>query len=269
MAYNVAGFSELCATGIKKIYELDTASQQEYISLIATKIRKIDPKIIYKANGIFVPNSEYLLQYFGVEAMSPDYDLYNEDGTCIWHNYLVVPVRNVSNTIVGLAGFNPVKYLEAKESKDWSITYYSYSQRKIFNKGDYLFMLPDTYKKAINSYLIITDGFFDTLHLASYGYNAAALLGSAVSDTVYAMLRFVNRVILVSDNDDAGLQLEKKLKKHLNNVIVFQQNKTKDVDDILKTGDKEDYLKQLDTLINSELPIIKLYNSKISKMSLL
>ena len=59
---------------------------------------------------------------------------------------------------------------------------------------------------------ILTEGVFDYLALAGWGYPACAALGTQGMDKVAAALRGCSRVFLVFDNDDAGNKAAQELK---------------------------------------------------------
>ena len=88
---------------------------------------------------------------------------------------------------------------------------------------------------------------------------AAALLGSNVSEQVLAQLTFVDRIILAYDNDEAGLRLARFLTKKLNNVVCVKQKYTKDVDDLLKTSYKDNYLEMLNNVIQKKSNTMNLF----------
>lgn len=243
-------FSQVITKGLAKIHKTDQAAQDKFIEIICKDVRNMQPDIIHQANAFYVPNDQYMIYMFGDLITNTKYDCYKSDGTCRWLNNLVFPITNLAGIIVGLAGYNAHNYLQAKETGDKSLNYYGYSNKELFVKGNYLYCLDGVYKKALeDGYLVLTDGLFDCLSLSSYGYLAAALLGSNVSDQVLAQLTFIDKIILAHDNDEAGLHLASYLTKKLNNVICIKQKYTKDVDDVLKTSHRDDYLAILDSLI--------------------
>lgn len=253
----------IVSPGIERIYNEDFEAQKDYIEKICLDVRNIEPDIIYKAKGFFVPNDSYLIEYFGDNCILDGLGIYSTPETCLWLHNLVLPIFSVGKTIEGLAGFNPFRYLEAHETKNRGMNYYSYSSKEVFNKGDYLYMLPGTFEAAYEKgYLVITDGIFDTLSFAKEGFLSGALLGSFVSMTVLAQLRFIKTIILAVDNDKAGQGLYARLCKNLNNVILFSQDKYKDSDDIIKSKDKDRYLKGLQDIIYSSMPINKFLGFK-------
>lgn len=258
MLGNETSINNLMQAGIQKIYKDDYKSQKFYIDEICTSIRHIKSDIVFQFSGFFVPNQQYLLNYLGEDALRPNYGLYNANGICLWDNSLVFPVTNAVGKIVGLAGYNPFVHLEVKESKNYILNYYKYSTKDVFVKGDYLFCLQGTYRKALEeNYLIITDGIFDTLAFTAAGYLSAALLGSSVNNTLAAQLRFVDRIIVACDNDEAGEELFRKISSRHNGAVFLKQGKTKDADEILRTEDRENYLKALDECIKSKIPLSK------------
>ena len=246
-------FSQVIKKGIQKIREIDSKAQDEFINIICKDVRGMDSEIVHRANAFYVPNDDYMIVMFGEILKNSQYDCYLLDGTCRWLNNLVFPITDLAGNVVGLAGYNPHNYLQAKETGDKSLNYYGYSNKDLFIKGNYLYCLDGVYKKALaQGYLIITDGLFDCLSLSSYGYLAAALLGSNVNEQVLAQLTFIDRIILAHDNDEAGLRLARFLTKKLNNVVCVKQKYTKDVDDLLKTSYKDNYLTMLDNIIQKK-----------------
>ena len=248
------GYSELVEAGVERIYREDYKSQQHYITEICQSVRNMEPEILFKARAFFVPNEDYLKFFFAPEVTSNEYDFYNIYGECQWVGRLALPITNAVDKICGLAAFDAFRYLEAHEQNDWAMNYYYYSSKRIFDKGCYLYGLPGVYKEALNKgYLILTDGVFDAISFAKEGYLAMAALGSIVTDAMAAQLRFIDRVIVAVDNDDAGIAFYEKLHKVLNNVVLFTQNVTKDADDIIKSEYKMDYLRELDKCITNEI----------------
>ena len=66
-------------------------------------------------------------------------------------------------------------------------------------------------------WVIVAEGVFDYLTLASWGYPAVAALGTQGMDKVAAALRGCPRVFLAFDNDEAGNTAAECLKQLLGN----------------------------------------------------
>ena len=163
---------------------------------------------------------------------------------------------NVADKVMGFVSFNPIKYLEARETHDWSIYYYAYSSKNVFDKGNYLLMGEGAYDRALaESYLVVVDGVFDQISLAFEGINSAALLGSTLTPQILMLLRFIPNIIVLADNDDAGLLLYEHLKKQHHGVRLFKQNYGKDADDVLKSCHRDTYLEQLRNFIACGMPV--------------
>lgn len=247
-------FNKLMKDGIEKIYSEDMNSQRTYIENICKVVREMPSDIIYKAQGFFVPNDEYMIRYFTTSIKEPAYDCYHATGICYWHLHLVFPVYDVANEIVGLVGFNPINKLKAKEEGQWDLPAYRHSSKTLFNKSKYLFMLKDTFRKALeNGYIVLTDGVFDMLSFTQNNVISGALLGSYVSEELFAMLRLLDRVYVSIDNDEAGLKLYNQLNRSLSNVIVIKQNQFKDADDILKSKYRDKFLKEFFNNLNNPI----------------
>lgn len=247
-------FNRIIQTCIENIYSKDLEIQKGYLEIACNKVRSMDYKICLEAKAFFIPNNDYLLEYTIPEVLNDQYGIYNYEGICLWHSNIVFPIFDLGNSIVGLGGFNPVNYVKAHETHDWTITYYQYSKKSIFPKGRFMYMLPGIYNKALkDGYLIVVDGLFDAVHLSSYGFNAAALMGSSITDEIIMQLRFIKKVIIISDNDAAGLQFIRTLKTHLHNTVTIYQGETKDVDELLKTDRNPEILQAIKIAIASDI----------------
>lgn len=248
--------SAIAREGIERVYKEDYKSQLYYLQSICNDVRHIPVEAILAVNAIFIPNEDYIITYFGTEALDAKYNFYDKYGQCLWLNKLMLPITNVVNEIVGFVAFDPFRYLEMHETGNALLNYYSYSTKDVMKKGDYLFCTPGTYKKAYrDGYLVIADGVFDTLSVAYHGYNTAAMLGSVISDQLAAQLRLIDRVVVLMDNDEAGLALYEKIAKTHPNAIYLKQGKTKDADDIIKTRFRDEYFSALDKCINTEIAL--------------
>lgn len=264
-------FDQLVRSGIRNVYNHDMDSQKHFIDTICSSVRNMPSDIIYKAEGFFIPNGEYLMEYFGPEVRSEEFDFYNYEGECLWQNRLAMPLKDAVGTIKGLVGFDPFRYLEAHETGNWALGYYSYSTKRIFQKGSYFYCVEGTYKKALkDGYVIITDGLFDTLSFTAQGFNSMAALGSSVTHEMVVQLRFIDKVLIAVDNDDAGVEFYNKFCKYLNNVVFIGQSLFKDADDVIKSDYKDVYLQEIRKAINNDFyrPVqIATRNSfKINKM---
>lgn len=236
-------FNRIMQKGIKHIYTEMLNEQKVYIDAICKRVRNMDSSIIYKADGFFVPNQDFLRVVFGSEITNPDYDVYNKEGYTDWDNYLTFPIYNILNEIVGLVGFNPINKLKAQEEEFWSLSYYKHSSTKLMDKSKYIFMLKGTFHKALEEgYIVITDGVFDMLSGAANGLVTGALLGSTLSEEVIAQLKFIDKIYLAMDNDEAGQRLLKNLRVYCPNTRAIVQGKFKDLDDILKSQYKNKFL---------------------------
>lgn len=237
-------FNKIMQKGINKIYSEMLDDQKVFIEAICKRVRHMDSSIIYKAQGFFVPNQDFLRVVFGAEITNPEFDVYNSEGFTDWDNYLIFPMYNVLNEIVGLVGFNPINKLKSQDEEFWSLSYYKHSSSKLMDKSKYIFMLKGMFSRAINEgYIIITDGVFDMLSGAANNLVTGALLGSTLSQEVIAQLKLIDKIYLAMDNDEAGQRLLKLLRKYCPNTRAIIQGKYKDLDDILKSQYKDEFLK--------------------------
>lgn len=250
-------FDSIISKGIKQVYADDFDSQKHYIEILLRETRgTVDLETIYRAEGFFVPNNEYMLHYFGNECKDPMLDIYDYRGVCVWDNNIVFPIRNVGNRVVGLLGYNPFRKLEKSEGLT-TRNHYTYSSKSVFSRGKHLYMLPGVYEKAVaDGYLVLTDGGFDMMSFAAHGINSASALGSDLTPETIFMLRFVKSIYLAEDNDSAGRRLYNQLKNTHPNVNYIRQAMFKDADDMIKSGLGEDYLNKVRQAISDNLGFV-------------
>lgn len=249
--------SSVVEAGIDKIYKEDIETQKFYIDTILKDTRGITMESVYKMRAFFVPNDMYMVNYFGADILMKDYDCYTYNGTCAWTGYLVFPIRDIANRVVGFVGYNPFIAIENKEQGIWDRPYYKHSNKDIMNKGLFLFAPPDYYKRALDEgYIILTDGVFDMINCYENGLNSGALLGSYVSIELAAILTFIPRVFIAMDNDSAGLSVYNYLKKLVPQTQYIKQGKFKDIDDLLKSEYRDKAIDSIKKSVNSGNDII-------------
>lgn len=234
---------------ITKIWQEDADTQLEFLRIICES-RQMPVFDMKKYDMFFVPNNDYLKFYGGQGILDWALGCYDDDDDCIWNNCLIFPIKNVVGEIVGLGGFNPFRYAQAHETQSWDIYYYQYSSKSVFTKGNYLYYAGDSFDKALDDgYLIVVDGLFDAISLNEAGFNAAAMMGSSVTDAIVLQLRFIPNVIVARDNDAAGAKLANTLVAKLKNCVVFNQLENKDIDGALKSENRRIVKEKLEKLI--------------------
>lgn len=257
-------FSRIMEEGFRKVWGEDRESQVNFLTTIAKDVRNMDVNILINAGGIFIPNNEYMIHFFGAKILEPRYDCYSNFGNCHWNNNIIFPVRDILDRIVAISGFNPINKLMSQQEKDVTINAYRTSNKDVFDKGLHLFANKGILKKAMeDGYIIITDGVFDMLSLGAEGFNTAALLGSSLSEEHITYLKFIDKVYLAEDNDKAGSQLGRYMKKRLPNFARIKFTNFKDVDDILKSEHRKQFLEELKEGMSS--PIITDIHIKFNK----
>lgn len=238
----------------ENVKKYDSESQMNYLKLIG-EVRELPLEVLENEEAIFIPNETYVTAFAGSNAALNENGFYY-NGEAIWHDYLIFPIRNINNEAKGIGGFCPRLYLQAKETNDYSLHYYSYSGKSLFNKGAYLFWGRDGFTKAYEAgYVILVDGMFDAIQLRRLGFNAAALMGSYLTDAIIAQLRFFKKIIIVTDNDEAGFKLETKLGFIHKNCAYLRQSFDKDIDGAIKAGYKSIIEKELNVMIEEKMAI--------------
>ena len=107
----------------------------------------------------------------------------------------IIPVRDIQNNIVAFIGYYPdyKKYITTPSP--------------FFSKECLFFNMGDAYRRSYSEYdgmVILVEGIFDCLSLASIGLPAIATMGSDVSRMKGELLKVFKKVIYVPDNDRVG-----------------------------------------------------------------
>lgn len=243
--------TRLYTDGVNKVYETDFETQKHYLTVLCKELRNMEPEALYDFKAFFVPNQDYLATMFGKEAEEPLYDLYDFDGRCHWHGYIMVPVENIVGDVVGFVGYDALTRIDTIGTDKPRGVVYKYSSNSIFKRSNYIHVRSDVYLRALREgYIFAPDGTFDMINSVANGINACSMFGSYVNDCTAAQLKFIDRVYVPVDNDDAGERLGEMLRGRLGcKTIIVRQNKFKDLDDVLKSEYKETYLKQIRTHI--------------------
>ena len=234
-----------------KVLEDDLASQQYYLSVVEDQ-RKIPVDYLLALGALFIPNNEYIAHYLGKQAFDSMVGLYFEN-RCPWTLFVVIPIRNLSGEIMGLVGWDAYnKYKELTEGQQGLVSY-RVSPKSVFPRDRYFLSDVECLKKNFDKrVLFITDGVFDAISLSYRGIPAIALLGSSFSREILYFLSWYKAVYVCTDNDSAGVSLYRKLDRATSNVYRLTQNRTKDIEELLRTdGINGPITEQLYTLLNS------------------
>lgn len=247
-------FDSVIREGIDIVYRADLKTTEHRLKTIAVKDRGMSPDVLKKAKAFFVPNNDYMVTFFGDRVLDTEFDCYDSLGNCYWLGYMVMPIYNVVDEIVGLVGYNPINKIKAKEEEFWSLSYYRHSGSILMDKKKFLFGLPSLLQRAIKEgYIILTDGVFDTLHGEGKGLVTGALLGSYFGKEIIAILKFIPKVYVSVDDDEAGFKLHSRLKQYIPNIRAIKHNVGKDLDDILKSEYSEDFLEKFRLNLKSNI----------------
>ncbi|MGM9669354.1 MAG: DNA primase [Faecousia sp.] len=147
-----------------------------------------------------------------------------------FRNRLMFPIIDVRGNVIGFGG---------RVMDDSTPKYLNSPETVIFNKRKNLFGL-NYAKKSKRGYLILTEGYMDTVALHQYGFDCAvASLGTSLTEEHAALLsRYTDQVILTYDGDNAGQNATHRaipmLEKAGLQVKVLRMRDAKDPDEFLK-----------------------------------
>ena len=250
--------SSLYDEGVKNIKENDRELQKRLLTTLS-KYRFMNVDYMLDKGCFFVPNPDYLKEMFGIGCVSPANDFYDYDGNCKFLGTLMMPIRNVNDSIVGFTSFNPIAKIQEQEyysgeSNERPGVKYKVSSSKVFDRNRFP-LIPNGYDKMLrDGYVIITDGNFDAYTLASYGLNTFCNMGSSFGQYTAFILSFVKKRFVARDNDRAGLVLFNAINSKLPGTKSLLQNKYKDIDEYFSHLDNsEETIKFIKSRIDNKV----------------
>lgn len=253
-------------------------------------IQEQDIAYLRSLGAFYIPDDIYLKMVVGDEVTQYKYGVYRY-GYCTLSERLAIPMWTPNGRVIGFIGYSnsgvdetvsveDIDNFEAtnmfseldssdidSESDDIHeavssskgklgiVIKYLYPPSYVMTKGKYIFCHPSWFKKALaDGYVCITDGIFDAIRLNQNGINAFSLCGSKLTDWHKLYLSLFDKIIVIHDNDSAGVALANKCCKELNNCSKLSFVGTKDIDDFLKSADNIKLFKsKLNTILSGML----------------
>ena len=167
----------------------------------------------------------------------------------IYAGRIVYPIKDVNGDVMGFIGWDPYiqpKYLDSRN--------YGYKAKEATLAG--MEKMKEYY--CSNEQVFLTEGYVDTLWLRSQGFQSLSSLGSYLTSYVITILkRFGMRLVVIPDNDEAGNNYVKQVKRELPMAQVYQCKFGKDVDGMRKLEDgkyTKDTIQELRSLSNPFIP---------------
>lgn len=226
--------NELYTTLLESVYADDLRSQRYYLSMVED-LRKISVDYLIDRGGMFIPNNDYIRHYLGADASTWGAGLY-EGEYCPWALFVIFPIMDLVGDVVGIAGWDAQNKNKELTEGAVGLPMYKVSSKNVFSKEKYFLtdvgLLRSQFDKRA---VFIVDGVFDSISLNYRGIPTVSLLGSMVSPEVLYFLRWYKHVYTIQDNDAAGNSLYLRLKRALPSVHRVFQNKTKDIEELLRS----------------------------------
>ena len=173
-------------------------------------------------------------------------------------NRAMFPILDVNNKIIGFGG----RVLDNGEPK-----YLNSPDSLIFNKRRNLYAL-NIAKYSKEKYFILCEGYMDVISLHQSGFtNAVASLGTALTlEQAKLIKRYVDKVIISYDSDEAGVNAIKRaipiLRSTNLNTYVLNLKPCKDPDEFIKKFNKDELKKRIDDSKDSFLFLIETLQSE-------
>ena len=180
-----------------------------------------------------------------------------------FRNRIIFPIFNTKNQIIALGG----RYIGTGDSPK----YINSMESKIFNKSNELYGIFDGgVSLKQDKYAILTEGYLDVLSSHLNGFkNTVASLGTAFTDGQAKLIKkYVNSILILYDNDDAGKMATIRAINILNiNGFSIRclnlPNGFKDPDEYFRINNKDDFISLLDTSIEAFQYVFNIYSSDL------
>lgn len=178
-------------------------SKEQEINLVSLVSKKLEEKPEFK------PFDSQVIERLNQQALSSDRAINYYTGRNITkesvekfglgysekQDMVTIPVHSPDGIPVGFVG-------RSVEGKDFKNTPGLPKSKVLFN----------LHRVKMSSEVYVTESSFDAIRLDQCGFPAVATLGSNVSKTqIKTLQKYFNHVIVVSDNDEAGASMAKKL----------------------------------------------------------
>ena len=162
-------------------------------------------------------------------------------------NRVMFPLMDVNNKVIGFGG---------RVLGDGLPKYINSPETKIFEKNKFLFGL-NYARKTRRDYFFLCEGNVDVIAMHQAGYtNAVASLGTSLTSNQPVIIkRYVSKVILTYDSDDAGIAAAQRAIPMLNeagiSVRILDLSPAKDPDEFIKKYGTEELDKRIASAENS------------------
>lgn len=184
----------------------------------------------------------------------------------VFRDRIIFPIFNTKNQIIGFGG----RYIGNEENIP---KYINSVETEIFKKSNELYGIFDMGSTLKNShYAILTEGYLDVLKTHINGFETAvASLGTAFTENQARLLkRYVDSVIILYDNDEAGKNATQKAINILNSLefnirCLNLPNGLKDPDEYFNKYTSKDFLELLKEAKSS---FEYIYEIKVSSLNL-
>lgn len=160
----------------------------------------------------------------------------------VFWNRVMFPIMDINNRVIGFGG---------RVLADTKPKYINSMESLIFNKRKNLYGL-NFAKNSREGYFFICEGYMDviSLHKADFT-NSVASLGTALTeDQARLISRYVKKVILVYDSDEAGIKATLRaipiFEKQKIRLEVLNLSPAKDPDEFLNTYGRGEFLKRVE-----------------------
>ncbi len=181
-----------------------------------------------------------------------------------FYGRIIFPIRDITGRIVSFSG----RVLREGEPK-----YLNGPDTRIFKKSEVLFGLDKAKSYARKEgYMYVVEGYMDTILMHQAGYkNTVAVMGTSMSEEhVKKVYRFVKRVILIPDGDEAGIISAEKhiytlVKGGLNVQVVRLEKNMDPADYILKGINFPEPVDALDFILGERVDEPLEFSKKLEK----
>ena len=241
--------------------------------------RQIQPKYVKKFGLGFAKDSwndiTNLLKSEGFsdeEILSSNLASRNKNGVLydVFRNRLIFPIIDIAGNVIAFGG-------RKLDDTSPGPKYLNSSDTIIFKKSNNLFAL-NFCKNTKNNYIILTEGYMDTLSLYQSGFdNVVATLGTALTSQQARLISSYAPEVLISyDSDEAGQKAALRAINIFSNfgvsAKILDLKQAKDPDEYIKKFGKEKFfleIKKSQNVFDFKLKKLKnkynLYNSKDSQ----
>jgi len=210
------------------INKINEDPEQQVYKENLSELRKIDISYIDESRIFYVTDKNYIRKFVD-NQMDLEFLGFTYDEDNIFRERYIIPIYDYDYIAIGMCGYDNMSNIK-----------YMFARTEFFDKTKILYNKQNI--DYSNKFIIIVEGFFDSIRLNSIGFkNNCALMGARLYKYQKTIIERFKYCILIPDNDQTGIS---ELKNWMNigvpKAVIYLPEGIKDIDEYFKRAMEND-----------------------------